>query len=140
MAVEDINKRVRAMSEKEVEKGQEMQEIQKSQAELLNINNERRNNLNTARVESAMEAENNQNLAQAATMMAAGLGGGMALQQQVQGFNPQTQALLGRYGVGQPKQSTTTTKNTQVTPQNVTVNNTTTNNTTNNVQVSQPNN
>ena len=95
MAVEDINKRVRAMSEKEVEKGQEMQEIQKSQAELLNINNERRNNLNTARVESAMEAENNQNLAQAATMMAAGLGGGMALQQQVQGFNPQTQALLG---------------------------------------------
>ena len=139
MAVEDINKRVRAMSEKQVEKGQEMQEVQKSQSELLNINNERRNNLNTARVESAMEAENNQNLAQAATLMAAGVGGGMAVSQQVQGFNPQTQALLSKYGVGKPQQNTVTSRNSQVTPQKVTINNTTTTNTTNNVQVSQPN-
>lgn len=139
MAVEDINKRVRAMSEKNIEKGQEMEEVQKSQSELLNINNERRNNLNTARVESAMEAENNQNLAQAATLMAAGVGGGMAVSQQVQGFNPQTQALLSKYGVGKPKQNTITSKNSQVTPQKVTINNTTTTNTTNNVQVSQPN-
>lgn len=139
MAVEDINKRVRAMSEKNIEKGQEMEEVQKSQSELLNINNERRNNLNTARVESAMEAENNQNLAQAATLMAAGVGGGMAVSQQVQDFNPQTQALLSKYGVGKPKQNTITSKNSQVTPQKVTINNTTTTNTTNNVQVSQPN-
>lgn len=137
MAVEDINKRVRAVSSKKIESGEEMQELQKSQSELLNITNERRNNLNSARVESSMDLENNQNLAQAAALMTAG--SGMELQQQVQGFNPHTQALLGKYGVKQPKSVTSTSKNTQITPGKVTVNNVTTNNTTNNVQVSQPN-
>lgn len=137
MAVEDINKRVRAVSSKKIESGEEMQELQKSQSELLNIINERRNNLNSARVESSMDLENNQNLAQAAALMTAG--SGMELQQQVQGFNPHTQALLGKYGVKQPKSVTSTSKNTQITPDKVTVNNVTTNNTTNNVQVSQPN-
>lgn len=138
MATEDINRRVESLTNKKVEPGQEVQELQKTQNELINISNEQRNNLNQARVESGMEVQNNQNLSQAATLMATGGIAGAALQQQVQGFNPQTQALLSKYGVGKPKSESVTTRNTQVSPQKVTINNTTNTTTTNNVQVSQP--
>lgn len=134
MAAEDIEKKVRSMAKESPEKGQELQKFQEAQNQLVQVNAERQSNLQVARVEDQAMAAQNETLAQAAEMAAMGAGTG-GVQQQVQSMNPQTQAVLGKYGLGQPKVQRTSSRSVQVTPQKITINNNTTNTTTNNVAV-----
>lgn len=136
MAAEDIENKVRKMSSQKPEDGKDLQQLQEAQNQVVQINAERQGNLQTARLENNADAANNETMSQAVEMAAlGGLGGGAAVQQQVQAMNPQTQAVLGKYGLGQPKVQRTSSRSVQVTPQKITINNNTTNTTTNNVAV-----
>jgi flagellum-specific peptidoglycan hydrolase FlgJ len=136
MAAEDIENKVRKMSSQKPEDGKDLQQLQEAQNQIVQINAERQGNLQTARLENNADAANNETMSQAVEMAAlGGLGGGAAVQQQVQAMNPQTQAVLGKYGLGQPKVQRTSSRSVQVTPQKITINNNTTNTTTNNVAV-----
>lgn len=136
MAAEDIENKVRKMSSQKPESGKDLQQFQEAQNQIVQINAERQGNLQTARLENNADAANNETMSQAVEMAAlGGLGGGASVQQQVQSMNPQTQAVLGKYGLGQPKVQRTFSRSVQVTPQKITVNNNTTNTTTNNVAV-----
>lgn len=136
MAVEDIENKVRKMSSQKPEDGKDLQQLQEAQNQIVQINAERQGNLQTARLENNADAANNETMSQAVEMAAlGGLSGGAAVQQQVQAMNPQTQAVLGKYGLGQPKVQRTSSRSVQVTPQKITINNNTTNTTTNNVAV-----
>lgn len=142
MAVNDSDKKTRAISEQRVEKGKELGQFQEAQGQLLNVQAEQRNNLNEARVVSEMEQQNNQTLAQAAGMLAASGGGAaagvVAAQPQL---NPGTKAILSKYGMGgKPGTQTRTVHTTQQsqTPQKISITNNTTTTNNNNVQVSQP--
>jgi hypothetical protein len=136
MAAEDIENKVRKMSSQKPEDGKDLQQLQEAQNQIVQINAERQGNLQTARLENNADAANNETMSQAVEMAAlGGLGGGASVQQQVQSMNPQTQAVLGKYGLGQPKVQRTSSRSVQVTPQKITINNNTTNTTTNNVAV-----
>lgn len=136
MAAEDIENKVRKMSSQKPEDGKDLQQLQEAQNQIVQINAERQRNLQTARLENNADAANNETMSQAVEMAAlGGLGGGASVQQQVQSMNPQTQAVLGKYGLGQPKVQRTSSRSVQVTPQKITINNNTTNTTTNNVAV-----
>lgn len=135
MAVEDIENKVRKMSSQKPEDGKDLQQLQEAQNQIVQINAERQGNLQTARLENNADAANNETMSQAVEMAALGGLGGAAVQQQVQAMNPQTQAVLGKYGLGQPKVQRTSSRSVQVTPQKITINNNTTNTTTNNVAV-----
>jgi hypothetical protein len=136
MAAEDIENKVRKMSSQKPEDGKDLQQLQEAQNQIVQINAERQRNLQTARLENNADAANNETMSQAVEMAAlGGLGGGAVVQQQVQAMNPQTQAVLGKYGLGQPKVQRTSSRSVQVTPQKITINNNTTNTTTNNVAV-----
>lgn len=135
MAAEDIENKVRKMSSQKPEDGKDLQQLQEAQNQIVQINAERQRNLQTARLENNADAANNETMSQAVEMAALGGLGGAAVQQQVQSMNPQTQAVLGKYGLGQPKVQRTSSRSVQVTPQKITINNNTTNTTTNNVAV-----
>ena len=136
MAAEDIENKVKKMSSQKPEDGKDLQQLQEAQNQIVQINAERQGNLQTARLENNADAANNETMSQAVEMAAlGGLGSGAAVQQQVQAMNPQTQAVLGKYGLGQPKVQRTSSRSVQVTPQKITINNNTTNTTTNNVAV-----
>lgn len=135
MAAEDIENKVRKMSSQKPEDGKDLQQLQEAQNQIVQINAERQGNLQTARLENNADAANNETMSQAVEMAALGGLGGAAVQQQVQAMNPQTQAVLGKYGLGQPKVQRTSSRSVQVTPQKITINNNTTNTTTNNVAV-----
>lgn len=135
MAAEDIENKVRKMSSQKPEDGKDLQQLQEAQNQIVQINAERQRNLQTARLENNADAANNETMSQAVEMAALGGLGGAAVQQQVQAMNPQTQAVLGKYGLGQPKVQRTSSRSVQVTPQKITINNNTTNTTTNNVAV-----
>lgn len=136
MAAEDIENKVRKMSSQKPESGKDLQQFQEAQNQIVQINAERQGSLQTARLENNADAANNETMSQAVEMAAlGGLGGGASVQQQVQSMNPQTQAVLGKYGLGQPKVQRTSSRSVQVTPQKITINNNTTNTTTNNVAV-----
>ena len=84
------------------------------------------------------DARENQAMLQAAELgMLGAAGGAMAVENAtpVQQTSPQTQAILSKYGVGKPRNQTTTSRSVQQTPTKITINNNTTNNTTNNVAV-----
>lgn len=140
MAVNDSEKKADAISEKRVEKGEELQQFQEAQGELFNIQAEQRNNLNQQRTVSGMEAQNNQTLAQAAEILAAsgGVAGGAAMA--MPQVNRGTQGILKKYGL-KPGSTTKTQTNTQQSqnPQKISVTNNTTTNTTNNIQMDPPN-
>ncbi len=141
MAVNDSDKKSRAISDKRVEKGNELGQFQEAQGQLFNIQAEQRNNLNEQRVVSGMEVQNNQTLAQAAGVLAASGGASPIPIQQPQTLNPNTRAILGKYGMGKPG-SITKTKNSSVvqqSPQRVHITNNTTTTTNNNIQLAQPN-
>ena len=141
MAVNDSDKKSRAISDKRVEKGNELGQFQEAQGQLFNIQAEQRNNLNEQRVVSGMEVQNNQTLAQAAGVLAASGGASPIPIQQPQTLNPNTRAILGKYGMGKPG-SITKTKNSSVvqqSPQRVHITNNTTTTTNNNIQLTQPN-
>ena len=113
MAAEDLENKVRKMSSQKPEDGKDLQQLQEAQNQIVQINAERQRNLQTARLDAA----NNETMSQAVEMAALGGLGGAAVQQQVQAMNPQTQAVLGKYGLGQPKVQRTTSRSVQVTPQ-----------------------
>lgn len=135
MAAEDIENKVRKMSSQKPEDGKDLQQLQEAQNQIVQINAERQRNLQTARLENNANAANNETMSQAVEMASLGGLGGAAVQQQVQAMNPQTQAVLGKYGLGQPRVQRSSSRNVQVTPQKITINNNTTNTTTNNVAV-----
>ena len=135
MAAEDIEKKVRKMSSQKPEDGKDLQQLQEAQNQIVQINAERQGNLQMARLENNANAANNETMSQAVEMASLGGLGGAAVQQQVQAMNPQTQAVLGKYGLGQPRVQRSSSRNVQVTPQKITINNNTTNTTTNNVAV-----
>ena len=126
-----------AINAKDPKQGQEMQQVQALQSSIQEIQGERRNNLMAARVGAEGDARENQAMLQAAEMGMLGGAGAVAVENAtpVQQTSPQTQAILSKYGVGKPKNQTTTTRNVQQTPTKITINNNTTNNTTNNVAV-----
>lgn len=142
MAVNDSEKKSRAILEAKAESGKEFQQFQEAQGQLLNIQAEQRNNLNQQRVASGMEAQNNQTLAQAAEILAAsgGAAGGVVAAPVVQPqiTAPGTKAVLNKFGIGKP--GTKTVSNTQrtQTPQKISITNNTTTTNNNNIQLTQP--
>lgn len=142
MAVDDSEKKSRAILEARAESGKEFQQFQEAQGQLLNIQAEQRNNLNQQRVASGMEAQNNQTLEQAAEILAANSGGaaGMVAAPVVQPqiTAPGTNAVLKKYGIGKP--GTKTVSNTQQvqSPQKISITNNTTTTNNNNIQLTQP--
>lgn len=139
MAVNDSEKKSRAILEKQTKKGEEYQGFQEAQGQLLNIQAEQRANLNEQRAISGMEMQQNQTLAQAAEIMAANNGKsseGVLVPQPQQ--NPGgTQEVLNKFGIKKPGTSRTTkTQQINNTPQKVNITNNTT--THNNIQVNQP--
>ena len=137
MAVNDSEKKTRAILESRAEKGKELQQFQEAQGQLLNLQAEQRNNLNEQRVISGMEMQNNQTLAQAAEVLAAsgGAAGGVMAAQPRQRSG--TQSVLNKFGL-KPGQTTRTTQTTTQTPQKVSITNNTTTTNNNNIQLSQP--
>ena len=137
MAVNDSEKKTRAILESRAEKGKELQQFQEAQGQLLNLQAEQRNNLNEQRVISGMEMQNNQTLAQAAEVLAAsgGAAGGVMAAQPRQRSG--TQSVLNKFGL-KPGQTTKTTQTTTQTPQKVSITNNTTTTNNNNIQLSQP--
>lgn len=137
MAVNDSEKKTRAILESRAEKGKELQQFQEAQGQLLNLQAEQRNNLNEQRVISGMEMQNNQTLAQAAEVLAASggaVGGVMAAQPRQRSG---TQSVLNKFGL-KPGHTTKITQTTTQTPQKVSITNNTTTTNNNNIQLSQP--
>ena len=136
MAVNDSEKKSRAILEKQTKKGEEYQGFHEAQGQLLNIQAEQRANLNEQRAISGMEMQQNQTLAQAAEIMAANSGKGskgVLVPQPQQG----TQEVLNKFGIKKPGTNRTTkTQQINNTPQKVNITNNTT--THNNIQVNQP--
>jgi hypothetical protein len=115
--------------------GGEFQEYQSAQNQLLNIRAQQEQNLNEQRVMAQSDASTNNVLYQAAGLMADNTNTETATN-----FNPQTQAVLNQYGLGQPriqKSSSSQSSTQQVSKQNIVINNNykTENTTTNNVTV-----
>lgn len=139
MPGENAESRARkAIDAQDPKQGQEMQQVQALQSSIQEIQGERTNNLMTARMGAEGDARENQAMLQAAELgMLGAAGGAMAVENAtpVQQTSPQTQAILSKYGVGKPRNQTTTTRSVQQTPTKITINNNTTNNTTNNVAV-----
>lgn len=137
MPGDNAESRARKAAEMKAPKdGQEMQQVQALQSSIQEIQGEQRNNLTAARMGAEGDARENQAMLQAAELGMIG-GGAVAAENitQVQQTSPQTQAILGKYGVGKPRHQTQTTRSVQQTPTKITINNNTTNNTTNNVAV-----
>lgn len=133
MAVEDIEKRVRAMTgKKDISDDKQQAAFQSAQNELVRINSERQNNLALANSEANADAQVNETLLQAGEMASMG---SPAVQQQVESMNPQTQAVLSKYGLGKPRVQRTQGREVKVTPQKVQITNNNITNTTNNVSV-----
>lgn len=133
MAVEDIEKRVRAMTgKKDIPDDKQQAAFQSAQNELVRINSERQNNLALANAEANADAQVNETLLQAGEMASMG---SPAVQQQVESMNPQTQAVLSKYGLGKPRVQRTQGRDVKVTPQKVQITNNNITNTTNNVSV-----
>ena len=140
---ESIEEKTRKIVNKDVPNGEELQSFQEAQNQLLQIEAARKQNIQVDRATTSAQSQNNQTLAQAAEMMAAnsnesGEYGGPVQGRSVQ-FNPQTQAILGKYGYGKPKtQQSTQVSSGPVQGRGIIINNRTENRTTNNVQVSAP--
>ena len=141
---ESIEEKTRKIVNKDVPNGEELQSFQEAQNQLLQIEAARKQNIQVDRATTSAQSQNNQTLAQAAEMMAATNGnesgeyGGPVQGRPVQ-FNPQTQAILGKYGYGKPKtQQSTQVSSGPVQGRGIIINNRTENRTTNNVQVSAP--
>lgn len=139
MAVNDSEKKSRAILEKQTKQGEEYQGFQEAQGQLLNIQAEQRANLNEQRAISNMEIQQNQTLAQAGEIMAASGGavGGAMVAAPSQNPKNGTKAILNKFGIGKPgTQRSTKTQQINNSPQKVSITNNTT--THNNIQVSQP--
>ena len=139
MAVNDSEKKTRAILEAKTKKGEELQQFQEAQGQIVSLQAEQRNNLNEQRVVSEMEIQNNQVLAQAAEMLAAsgGAAGGMVAAQPVR-QNTGTQKTLSKFGLGKPGKTTSTKHSVSQSPQKISITNNTSTVNNNNIQLSQP--
>ncbi len=113
--------------------------VMRAREELQGIEAERAANLERQKILAQSRRNQLNTMRQAATLGAAGSMGGQQVapvQQQVATMNPQTQAILQKYGVKPgPKVSTTTT---QQNGPNIRTTNTTTNNVRNEIRIVQP--
>lgn len=119
--------------------GNDFAALQQAQNQILQMQAEQRQNLNIARANSNNLASQQNMMAQAGAMAAMSIAQGQGdYGGPVQGrplvVDPATQAILGRYGVGQPR--TVRSQSQQITPQSVVINN---NNITNNNVTVPPN-
>ena len=115
--------------------GGEFQEYQSAQNQLLNIQAQQMQNLNEQKIMAQADASTNNVLYQASELMADNM---MNNTQEAANFNPQTQAILNQYGLGQPRMQRSSSSSSQSTSkQNITINNNykTENTTNNNVTV-----
>lgn len=136
----ELEEKTNKIAEGKIEEGQEPQKFQEAQNHLLQVQAAQNENLQVERAISGAQAQNNQTMAQAAELMAMSNaeGGGPVQGRGVQ-LNPQTQAILGKYGYGKPRTQTSTSTNSgPVQGRGIVINNRTENKTTNNVQVSTP--
>lgn len=134
---ENLSKKTDKIINKDLEEGQEMAGFQEAQNHLLQLQAAQRQNLQVERATSEARSQNNQTMAQAAEMMAAS-GGGEQVQQQL---NPQTQAILSKYGYGRPGTQTSSSSKTTRGPvqgREVIINTKTENKTTNNINIATP--
>lgn len=115
--------------------GGEFQEYQSAQNQLLNIQAQQMQNLNEQKIMAQADASTNNVLYQASGLIADNM---INNTQEAANFNPQTQAILNQYGLGQPRMQRSSSSSSQSTSkQNITINNNykTENTTNNNVTV-----
>ena len=123
-----IDEKTRKLASQRPEAGKEFQQMQAAQNQLLEIQGAQKQNLMEQKMMAGAEAEQRQLMAQAAEVGAGSVAGNMQL-------NQATQQAMGRYGLAQPRTSSTTkqTQSQSITRQNVTIHNNTTNITNNTV-------
>ena len=114
----DLNDRTKELVDKRVEKGQGLQVSQEALNQLQSLQDAQRSNLNQARADLQSRQQRNDILNQAGQVLAETTQSGNGPQ-----INPQTQAILGKYGVGQPKFSQTQSRDVKIQPGNVIINN-----------------
>lgn len=114
--------------------GKEGATYQSAEKQLLAIQAEQQRNLEMARLSARSDAQQTDTLMQAAQVAAESANDG-ASEAVAQPVNPATQAMLNKYGMGQPRFIRKQSSSQQVTRGNVVINNNTTNQTTNNVTV-----
>lgn len=131
-SINNIENNARKLSSSEIEDGKQMEVFNKAQNQLLNIQAERKNNIQQARLQLMSEEQNNRNISQLSEIMTQQSRPVVVRQP---GINPHTQAILNKYGYGKTGTITTRSQSKQVTPQNIVINNNTENKTTNNVSV-----
>lgn len=131
-SINNIENNARKLSSSEIEDGKQMEVFNKAQNQLLNIQAERKNNIQQARLQLMSEEQNNRNISQLSEIVTQQSRPVVVRQP---GINPHTQAILNKYGYGKTGTITTRSQSKQVTPQNIVINNNTENKTTNNVSV-----
>ena len=114
--------------------GKEGAAYQSAEKQLLAIQAEQQRNLEMARLSARSDAQQTNTLMQAAQVAAESANDG-ASEAVAQPVNPATQAMLSKYGMGQPRFIKKQSSSQQITRGNVVINNNTTNQTTNNVAV-----
>lgn len=123
--------------------GEEMATFQRGQMEMQSISQQQQNLLREQAMRQQMRARENQVLAQAGelgVMSAVSQGSTQQLATQVSQMNPQTQAVMARYGVkpGKPSTQTQRSQTQTITPQKVQITNNTTTTTKNDIKITQP--
>lgn len=123
--------------------GEEMATFQRGQAELQNIHSQQQNLLREQAMRQQMRARENQTLAQAGelgVMSAVSQSASQQLAGQVSQMNPQTQAVMAKYGVRQAKPSIQVqrSKTQAVTPQKIQITNNNITTTKNDIKITQP--
>ena len=131
---ENLERKTRELSNKDVEKGKEIQSFQEAQNHLLQIQSAQTENLQVERAISGAQAQNDQTMLQAAEIIANSNNGGGPVQGQEVQLNPQTLAILGKYGYGKPGTTTKSNSNQQNIGGKVVINNTTETKTVNKLQ------
>lgn len=131
---ENLERKTRELSNKDVEKGKEIQSFQEAQNHLLQIQSAQKENLQVERAISGAQAQNDQTMLQAAEIIANSNNGGGPVQGQEVQLNPQTLAILGKYGYGKPGTTTKSNSNQQNIGGKVVINNTTETKTVNKLQ------
>ena len=135
---ESLEEKSKKVSEKKIDKGEEVQSFQEAQNQLQQLQAAQKENIQLNRAYSSAQAQQNDIMAQAAEIAASGDNTGPVQGRELQ-LNPQTQAILGKYGYGRPKTETSTISNSgPVQGRGIIINNKTENKTTNNVNVSTP--
>ena len=113
---DDINKRTNKIAQSSMKEGQEFEQLQSAQNQLLQIQAARQQNLKEQSIIDNSISMQNQTLAEAAEV------GAMSL-----GVNQATQGVFNKYGLTRPVTTSTSKQSQTITRQNITINNNTTN-------------